>query len=72
MNATMVTLVDGQVVTTDAEAWRHETLARHVLNIPGLDARRAWLADFEKKHGVDDAVRLMETIQQLHDKARAA
>lgn len=72
MNATFVTLVDGQVVTSDAEEWRHETLARHVLSLPSLGARREWLADFEKKHGVDDSVRLMETMQHLHEKARAA
>lgn len=72
MKETMVTLVDGQIVTSDAEAWRHETLARHVLALPTLDSRRAWLADFTKQHGEDDAQKLMDTMQLLHAKARAA
>lgn len=67
----MVTLVDGKVVMSDAEEWRHETLARHVLKLPGLETRRAWLADFERKHGAEDARRLMDTMQALHT-ARAA
>ena len=66
-----VTLIDGQIVTSDADAWRDECLARHLLRLP-LPERRAWLADFEVKHGAGDTGRLKATMQALHAKARAA
>jgi cytochrome c556 len=70
MSATLITLVDGQVVASDAEEWRHETLARHVLAKP-LDARREWLSEFEKRHGAHDAEQLRATMKALHEKAKA-
>lgn len=65
-----VELVDGRIVSRDAEEWRHETLARHVLAKP-LAQRREWLAEFEKEHGAADAERLKATIKAVHEKARA-
>jgi hypothetical protein len=71
VTATLVELVNGQVVARDADEWRHECLARFVLELPSLAARREWLADFERKHGVDDTNALRDTMQALHEKARA-
>jgi hypothetical protein len=72
--AVMVELIDGKLVASDAEEWRAECLARHVLGLPSLDLRRAWLADFERRHGAADATSLMEAMQRVHaaKKARAA
>lgn len=38
-----MTLVDGALSCTWSEAWRHECEARAILNLPTLDARRAYL-----------------------------
>ena len=65
MTATLVELVDGRVVTRDAEDWRDECLARHVLRLPSLDARREWLADFQKRHGEAEADRLRALMTAL-------
>lgn len=40
---TLVTLIDGRQVPCDSEEWRHETEARHVIAMPSLAARRAYL-----------------------------
>lgn len=72
VTATLVTLVDGRAVLSDAEEWRNETLARHVLSVRPLDARRAWLADFERQHGPAETEKLRSTMQLVHEKARAA
>lgn len=72
MTASLVELVNGQVVARDADEWRHECLANFVLQLPGLAARREWLADFEKKQGQPSADRLRDTMRALHEKARAA
>lgn len=71
MTATLVELVDGRVVTRDAEEWRAECMARHVLALPTLALRRAWIADFEKRHGPLDVANLMETMQLLHAKRKS-
>lgn len=64
--AVMVELIDGRIVASNAEEWRDETLARHVLALPSLELRREWLADFEKRHGKPDATALMEAMQRVH------
>lgn len=38
-----VTLVDGRVVSSYSEDWRHECECRAILNMPTLLARREWL-----------------------------
>ncbi len=69
MTATLVTLIDGQVVASDAEAWRDECLARYAL---GLGAeRQAWFAEFELRHGQAEADRLRAGMTALRE-ARAA
>ena len=68
--ATLVELVDGRIVTRDAEPWRHECLARHVLAKP-LAERRAWLADFERMHGAEDVAALKATMTAVHAKESA-
>ena len=70
MPATLVQLINGEIVQSDAEAWRAECLARHVLALPTLAARRDWLADFEKRHGAEDTERLK--YQMLQQKGKRA
>lgn len=55
MTANLVQLINGEFVTSDAAAWRDECLARHVLNLPTLAVRQAWLADYERRHGAAEA-----------------
>ena len=46
-----VRLVDGTIVCSTCEAWRHECEARAILRLPSLNERRAWLDALEKKRG---------------------
>lgn len=46
-----VTLHDGREVLSDSREWLLECEARHVLNQPTIEARRALLAGIEKKRG---------------------
>ena len=67
MTATLVQLIDGQYVQSDADAWRWETLGRHVLRLETRAIRQEWLADFERIHGKRDADKLREKMMQIHD-----
>lgn len=42
-NHPRVTLIDGTETCTWSEAWRQETEARHILNMPGKFERRLYL-----------------------------
>ncbi len=66
----LVQLVDGEVVASDAEAWRHETEARAILNLPTIEQRRAWLADLERSRGIDAVNKLRDTMRRLHEASR--
>ena len=70
MTATLVELIDGRFVMSDAAEWRDECLARHVLNLPTIAERRAWLADFEKRHGMADAEALKERMMLERSRKR--
>ena len=65
------TLHDGTVVDTASEDWRHETEARAILNLQGLERRRAMLAMIEKKRGEAARLRLQKTMMNLHKQRRA-
>ena len=73
MTATYVELIDGKIVTRDAEEWRDECLARWVLQYGrgdadnGLTRRRRWLADYEDRHGRAEADKLKALILSLKD-----
>ena len=62
----LVELIDGRMVSRCAEEWRHECLARHVIGLPNLAARREWLVDFEKKHDAAQTEALKATMTALH------
>ena len=64
-----VTLLDGTTADSSSPEWKLNCLARHVLALPGLDQRRAWLADFEKRHGPDAANALKQGMSAAHKKA---
>lgn len=65
MSATLVELHDGRVVVSDAEAWRMETLARHVMNLATWEAETEWLADFHRRHGPTETDRLRDQIDSM-------
>ena len=72
MTAMLVQLINGEFVQSDAESWRDECLARFVLALPILAERRAFLADFEKRHGAEDTERLKyQMLQQRTVKGKA-
>lgn len=60
-----VTLIDGTVVDSTSEAWRHETEARAIAALPTLAERRAWLEAIEHKRGKAEADRLRDTMMKL-------
>ena len=65
MTATLVELVDGRIVSRDAQEWLHETAARQILSYP-LEKRRAHLADIEARRGKEAADALKATMTALH------
>ncbi len=79
----LVELVNGEIVTSDAEAWRHQKEAEAILALPTLEQRREWLDNLEngwtsatgrKMPGRGSAAvnALRETMFALHEKAKAA
>lgn len=60
---TLVTLVDGRIVMSNAEEWRHETEARDLLRLP-FDQRESQLEATRAKRP-EDADRLIQTMQRL-------
>lgn len=69
--STYIELINGKIVTRDAEEWRDECLARWVLQYGrgdadnGLARRRRWLADYEDRHGKAAADKLKAGILEL-------
>lgn len=75
-------LADGREVCTWCEDWRHETEARHILNLPTLSERRAYLygrldrwgklsGGVDKKRGPEALARLEATMIALWKKRNA-
>lgn len=69
MTSTLVQLINGEFVQSDAKEWAAECLARHVLALPTLAERREWLADFEKRHGAGDTEKLKYQMLQQNGAA---
>jgi hypothetical protein len=69
---TTVRLVDGAEVDSASEAWRHECEARHILALPTLPERRAWLEAIEKRRGTDAVKALRRTMLALHEAGQPA
>lgn len=68
----MVTLLDGTVVCSSCEAWRHETEARALLG-PSYNTqlRREYLNEVEKQRGKEAAEGLRLTILELWERRKA-
>lgn len=64
-----VRLLDGTEVASDSREWRDECLARRLLRLP-LDERRAWLADWEQRHGPEAGRQLREAMRAVHEAGR--
>lgn len=69
--ATMVTLVDGRAVFSDAEEWRHECEAKSILKLSPL-AQGEYLRDIERIRSVEAAAKLRETMRQLEQQGAPA
>lgn len=65
----MKRLIDGREVDSASPEWRDECLARYVLSLPSLSQRRAWLADYEKRHGKEETGRLKANMMAIKEKA---
>jgi hypothetical protein len=61
---TLVTLVNGELVQSDAEEWRHECEAKGLLRYPPL-ARAQMLRGIADKRGAEAAGQLVETMRAL-------
>lgn len=59
------TLVDGRVVSTTSEEWRHECEARAIAALPSLEQRRAWLRDIEERRGAAAVEQLRATMSAV-------
>lgn len=59
--------MDGTVVSTHSEAWRHECEARAILQIPRLWDRQQHLARTEKLRGKKTADALKNTMLAIWD-----
>lgn len=60
-----VTLVDGAVVLSDSEEWRHECEARTILNMPNKPLRVAQLDLTEQRRGRPARERLEAKILEV-------
>ncbi|MEY4416009.1 MAG: Bordetella phage vB BbrM [Pseudomonadota bacterium] len=65
-----VTLIDGAVVDSASEAWRHESEARAIAALPTLAQRREWLEALEKRRGKPAADALRRTMGLLWEASR--
>lgn len=66
-----VTLIDGSVVDSGSEAWRHECEARHLLDRMPLVARRLYLATIKTKRGDAAYDRLCATVVAIWEARKA-
>jgi len=69
--ATLVELVNGEIVTRDAEEWRAECLARHVLQLPSKAARVEWLLEYGNRHGEAARLELQDVMTAVWNKGRS-
>ncbi|CAB4121899.1 hypothetical protein UFOVP16_22 [uncultured Caudovirales phage] len=60
-----VTLINGTDVDSSSEEWRHECEARTVLNWPGIDTRRKYIAAVKARRGEAAGKRLQDMIMIL-------
>lgn len=69
--STLVQLIDGQIVQSDAEEWLWECFAREVrARFPALEDRSAWLADFARMNGQQSANKLHDAMTVLWEAAK--
>lgn len=60
------TLIDGRVVSTWSEEWRHECEARYVMDKPTKALRRKYLEEIERKRSRAARDRLEKTMLAIH------
>ena len=72
MNSLYVELVGGEIVTRDAEEWRHECEAKHLLSIKPRSAAQAEISEIEKRRGKAATDRLRATMNQIVKTKKAA
>lgn len=67
-----VTLIDGRVVSSSSEEFRHECEARHIARMPTREQRHAQLDRVEKVRGRDARRALQKLAQQIFYAERSA
>ncbi len=66
-----VTLFDGRAVDSASEPWRQECEARHILAMPGVQARRDYLEAVLKRRGAKHHQALADLVRALWTHNRA-
>ncbi len=67
---TIVTLITGESVENDSEAWRAESEARMVANLPTTHQRHEYIAIIERKRGPAAAKAMRDLATEIRVKAR--
>lgn len=65
MSMALVKLIDGRMVDSSSEDYRHLCEARHIAALPTPADRRAWLESIEHRRGKEAADRLRKTMGEL-------
>lgn len=63
-------LIDGRMVDTSSEDWRHECEARAIMALHSTQMRREFLEAIERKRGKEAADKLRHTIGLMWEAAR--
>lgn len=58
-------LISGDIVASDSDEWRRETLARHILSLPFAE-RRPWIEDHAKRASKEAAEMLRQDVKRMH------
>ena len=66
----VVTLHDGRTVCNYCPDYRAECLARHVISLPTKDDRRAFVAEWGRKHGQAAQGHLSDLVRKLWEPRR--
>lgn len=67
----VATLIDGRTVCTWCPDWRAECEARHILAMPSIHDRRAYLADIKTRRGQASHDELADLVRAVWSNARA-
>ncbi len=64
-------LIDGRLVSTASEAWRHECEARHIAKLPTRAQRQDYIGSVTQRRGPAAAQALQALATQIYTAQRA-